>query len=295
MARADAPGVLPRGAEPALAGVSLARHRKTVLSPRRPGPQAPGTARTAHAAASRPRGGASRAPALVSAGSPVDMVERSRRAPSRIAAPAFAGEDRCSRGKTTSSSPGWGRQTPLGRMMRRYWLPALLAREIAEPDCAPVRVRLLGEDPWSPFATASGRVGLLEEFCAHRRVSLFLGRNEQSGLRCVYHGWKYDVEGRCVDMPTEPPESDFRSRIRLAAYPTVGAGRGDLGLARRGRAARFAALRVDRAQGRPAHRHPHLAGVQLAAGAGRRDRQHACLDPAHHADPRHRARRSRRL
>ncbi|MCY4547673.1 MAG: Rieske 2Fe-2S domain-containing protein [Defluviicoccus sp.] len=113
-----------------------------------------------------------------------------------------------------------GPETPLGRLMRRYWLPALLAREIAEPDGPPVRVRLLGE-PLIAFRDSAGKIGLLEEFCAHRRVSLFLGRNEESGLRCIYHGWKYDVDGRCVDMPTEPPESDFRSRIRLAAYPTL--------------------------------------------------------------------------
>ena len=113
-----------------------------------------------------------------------------------------------------------GKEAPLGRLMRRYWLPALLAREIAEPDGAPVRVRLLGE-PLVAFRDSAGRIGLVDEFCAHRRVSLFLGRNEESGLRCVYHGWKYDVGGRCVDMPTEPPETDFRSRIRLAAYPTV--------------------------------------------------------------------------
>ena len=113
-----------------------------------------------------------------------------------------------------------GKEAPLGRLMRRYWLPALLAHEIAEPDGAPVRVRLLGE-PLVAFRDSAGRIGLVDEFCAHRRVSLVLGRNEESGLRCVYHGWKYDVDGRCVDMPTEPPETDFRSRIRLAAYPTV--------------------------------------------------------------------------
>ncbi len=113
-----------------------------------------------------------------------------------------------------------GPEAPLGRLMRRYWLPALLTSEIAEPDCPPVRVRLLGESLVA-FRDTEGRIGLLEEFCAHRRVSLFLGRNEECGLRCVYHGWKFDVDGRCVDMPTEPPETDFKSRIRLAAYPAV--------------------------------------------------------------------------
>ena len=113
-----------------------------------------------------------------------------------------------------------GPEAPLGRLMRRYWLPALLSDEIAEPDGPPVRVRLLGESLVA-FRDTEGRIGLIEEFCAHRRVSLFLGRNEESGLRCVYHGWKYDVSGRCVDMPTEPPETDFSARVRLAAYPTV--------------------------------------------------------------------------
>lgn len=110
--------------------------------------------------------------------------------------------------------------TSMGQVMRRYWVPALLASELPEPDCAPVRVRLLGERLVA-FRDSQGRVGLVEEFCAHRRVSLFLGRNEESGLRCVYHGWKYDVEGNCLDMPNEPPEYDFKNKIRLTAYPTV--------------------------------------------------------------------------
>jgi phenylpropionate dioxygenase-like ring-hydroxylating dioxygenase large terminal subunit len=110
--------------------------------------------------------------------------------------------------------------TPMGRVMRRYWVPALLTSELPHADCAPVRVRLLGERLVA-FRDSQGRVGLLEEFCAHRRVSLFLGRNEENGLRCVYHGWKYDVEGKCLDMPNEPPEYDFKEKIRLTAYPTV--------------------------------------------------------------------------
>jgi phthalate 4,5-dioxygenase len=110
--------------------------------------------------------------------------------------------------------------TPLGQLMRRYWLPVALSEELAEPDGAPVRVRLLGERLVA-FRDTSGRVGLLDELCAHRRASLFLGRNEECGLRCVYHGWKYDAAGQCVDMPTEPAGSRFRSRIRLSAYPTL--------------------------------------------------------------------------
>ncbi|MQG79217.1 MAG: Rieske 2Fe-2S domain-containing protein, partial [SAR202 cluster bacterium] len=86
--------------------------------------------------------------------------------------------------------------TPMGDVMRRYWIPALLASELPDPDCSPVRVRLLGEQLVA-FRDTGGRVGLLSEFCPHRRTSLFFGRNEEDGLRCVYHGWKFDVSGQC--------------------------------------------------------------------------------------------------
>jgi phthalate 4,5-dioxygenase oxygenase subunit len=99
-------------------------------------------------------------------------------------------------------------------------MPALLSRELPKPDCPPVRVKLLGENLVA-FRDSEGRTGLLDEFCAHRRASLFLGRNEQGGLRCVYHGWKYDTNGNCLDTPNEPPESRFNDRIRLKAYPTT--------------------------------------------------------------------------
>jgi phenylpropionate dioxygenase-like ring-hydroxylating dioxygenase large terminal subunit len=81
-------------------------------------------------------------------------------------------------------------------------------------------VKLLGENLVA-FRATDGRVGILDEFCAHRRASLWLGRNEEQGLRCVFHGWKYGVEGNCVDMPSEPPESNFKDKIRLRAYPSV--------------------------------------------------------------------------
>jgi phthalate 4,5-dioxygenase len=113
-----------------------------------------------------------------------------------------------------------GPGTPMGNLMRRYWVPALLSRELPEPDCPPVRVKLLGEKLVA-FRDSDGRIGLVDEFCAHRRASLFLGRNEEGGLRCVYHGWKYDVEGKCVDMPSEPPESNFKDKIQLKSYPAV--------------------------------------------------------------------------
>src|SRR5919106_3580563 len=98
----------------------------------------------------------------------------------------------------TRTGPG----TPMGELFRRYWLPAALSSELPEPDCPPVRVKLLSERLVA-FRDSEGRVGIVDEFCAHRRASLFLGRNEESGLRCVYHGWKFDVEGKCVDMPSE--------------------------------------------------------------------------------------------
>jgi phenylpropionate dioxygenase-like ring-hydroxylating dioxygenase large terminal subunit len=112
------------------------------------------------------------------------------------------------------------RGTPTGDTLRRYWVPALLARELPEPDCPPVRVRLLGEDLVA-FRDTQGRIGLLDEYCPHRRASLYFGRNEECGLRCVYHGWKYDVEGRCVDMMNEPDAASFREKIFITSYPTL--------------------------------------------------------------------------
>ncbi len=116
-----------------------------------------------------------------------------------------------------------GSGTPMGHTMRRYWMPALLAWELPEPDCPPVRVRLLGEDLVA-FRDTQDRLGLLEEYCPHRRVSLFFGRNEECGLRCVYHGWKFDVDGRCVDMMNEPEELHFKNKVRTTSYPMVEVG-----------------------------------------------------------------------
>jgi phthalate 4,5-dioxygenase len=110
--------------------------------------------------------------------------------------------------------------SPMGNTMRRYWVPALLAHEIAEPDGPPVRVRVLGEDLVA-FRDSQGRVGLLDEYCPHRRASLFFGRNEECGLRCVYHGWKFDVSGGCVDQMNEPAENRFLHKVHITAYPTV--------------------------------------------------------------------------
>jgi phthalate 4,5-dioxygenase len=115
----------------------------------------------------------------------------------------------------TRTGPG----TPLGALMRRYWLPALLSEELAEPDGDPQRVRLLGENLVA-FRDTAGRVGLLAEACPHRCASLVYGRNEEAGLRCIYHGWKLDVDGNVLETPPEPPDSTFKDRIKHVAYPT---------------------------------------------------------------------------
>jgi phthalate 4,5-dioxygenase oxygenase subunit len=112
---------------------------------------------------------------------------------------------------------------PAARMMRRYWMPALWTDELPVPDGTPVRVRMFGENLVA-FRDTSGAVGLLAEGCPHRLASLALGRNEEGGLRCIYHGWKFDLNGACVDMPTEPGEHGFRDRMRATSYPVREAG-----------------------------------------------------------------------
>lgn len=111
-----------------------------------------------------------------------------------------------------------GPEAPLNAVMRRYWLPALLSSEIPEPDCPPVRARLLGEDLVA-FRDSQDRVGLLGEHCPHRGTSLFYGRNEECGLRCIYHGWKMDVDGKVLDTPAEPEGSTLKDKVRHTAYP----------------------------------------------------------------------------
>jgi phthalate 4,5-dioxygenase len=116
------------------------------------------------------------------------------------------------------------RGTPMGEVFRRYWLPVLLSEEVPLPDCPPVRFRILGEDLLA-FRDSEGRVGVMEPNCPHRGAPLYFGRNEDCGLRCLYHGWKYDVTGQCVDMPNIPNGDVMKKRMRINAYPTVeGAG-----------------------------------------------------------------------
>ena len=116
----------------------------------------------------------------------------------------------------TQTGPG----TQGGRLFRSYWLPALLSSELPGNDCPPVRVKLLSERLIA-FRDSQGRLGLMDEFCAHRGGSLWFGRNEESGLRCPYHGWKYDTTGQCIEVPSEPVESGFCKRIRLKSYPLI--------------------------------------------------------------------------
>ena len=116
----------------------------------------------------------------------------------------------------TRTGPG----TPMGILMRRYWIPVLFSEQLPGPDCAPVRVKLLGEKLVA-FRNSEGRVGLVDERCPHRNASMFFGRNEENGLRCVYHGWKFDLDGNCVDMPSEPAESNFKRKVKIDAYPCI--------------------------------------------------------------------------
>ena len=112
------------------------------------------------------------------------------------------------------------RGTPMGDLFRRYWHPFLLKEEVPENDGPPVRVRLLGEDLIA-FRDSNGRVGLIGERCPHRGASLFFGINQESGIMCIYHGWKYDVDGNCIDMPSDVPGSRFMEKVHATSYPCL--------------------------------------------------------------------------
>ncbi|HEY1487696.1 MAG TPA: Rieske 2Fe-2S domain-containing protein, partial [Micromonosporaceae bacterium] len=108
----------------------------------------------------------------------------------------------------------------MGDLFRQYWIPALLASELPEDGCPPVRVKLLSERMVA-IRDSDGRYGLIDEFCAHRGASLWFGNSEPGGLRCAYHGWKYDVTGQCLEVPSEPDNSAFCTKVKLTAYPLV--------------------------------------------------------------------------
>ncbi len=112
-----------------------------------------------------------------------------------------------------------GPGTAMGEYFRRFWLPVALSREMPEPDSPPIRLKVMGEDLVA-FRDSTGRVGVIEPFCAHRGANLFYGRNEDCGIRCIYHGWKYDVDGKCVDMPNVPAGAAMHGKISIKAYPT---------------------------------------------------------------------------
>ena len=116
-----------------------------------------------------------------------------------------------------------GPGTTMGELLRRFWLPALMEEEVRENDGAPVRLRLLGEDLMA-FRDTEGRLGVLDAYCPHRRAHLYFGRNEECGIRCVYHGWKFDVTGQCLDMPSEPSETNFKDRVKTKSYSTAARG-----------------------------------------------------------------------
>ena len=110
-----------------------------------------------------------------------------------------------------------GPGTPMGRLMRLHWIPFLRSSDV-QRDGQPHRVRLLGEDLVA-FRDSSGRVGLVDHACPHRGAPMVFGRNEDDGLRCVYHGWKFGTDGRCQDMPAEPANSPMCARMKITAYP----------------------------------------------------------------------------
>src|SRR5438876_2515974 len=112
---------------------------------------------------------------------------------------------------------------PMGQLMRRHWIPVCMSEEVVEPDGTPVKARLLGED-LVVFRDSDGRLGVLDEYCPHRRASLALGRNEECGLRCLYHGWKIDVEGNVVDRPSESHEAVLAKKVTHRMYPSREAG-----------------------------------------------------------------------
>ena len=114
----------------------------------------------------------------------------------------------------TQSGPG----TPMGDLLRRFWMPALLSEELPQRDGPPKKIRIMGEDLLA-FRRTDGRIGIVEPHCPHRGANLYFGRNEECGIRCAFHGWKFDIDGNCVDLPTSPPESTYKDTIKLLAYP----------------------------------------------------------------------------
>ena len=110
-------------------------------------------------------------------------------------------------------------EAPMGALMKQHWVPICLSEEVAEADGDPVNARILGEN-LVIFRDSDGNVGVLDEACPHRGPSLVYGRNEEGGLRCLYHGWKFDADGNCTDMTNVPAHQDFKHKVHAKAYKT---------------------------------------------------------------------------
>ena len=148
----------------------------------------------------------------------------------------------------TQSGPG----TPMGGLLRRFWMPALLSEELPERDGPPKKIKILGEELLA-FRASDGKVGIVEPHCPHRGANLYYGRNGECGLRCAFHGWKFDVEGKCLDLPSSPPESTSPASATSTTFgwrkrPTICASRRNRSRAAPARAPKRASLM---AHGRP--------------------------------------------
>ncbi len=111
-----------------------------------------------------------------------------------------------------------GAGTGMGELLRRFWMPVLLSEELPEADGTPKKIVVMGEELLA-FRDTRGVVGVIDQYCPHRGANLWLGRNEECGIRCVYHGWKFDTDGHCVDMPTSYPDLNAKDQIRIKSYP----------------------------------------------------------------------------
>ena len=111
-----------------------------------------------------------------------------------------------------------GAGTGMGELLRRFWIPVLLSAELPDADGTPKKIVVMGEELLA-FRDTRGVVGVIDQYCPHRGANLWLGRNEECGIRCVYHGWKFDTDGRCVDMPTSYPDLNAKDLMRIKAYP----------------------------------------------------------------------------
>ena len=167
-----------------------------------------------------------------------------------------------------------GAGTAMGELLRRFWMPVLLSAELPEADGTPKKIVVMGEELLA-FRDSRGVVGVIDQYCPHRGANLWLGRNEECGIRCVYHGWKFDTDGRCVDMPTSYPDLNAKDLIRIKSYPVREWG--DMIWAYMGPADHAGIARAGNGAGAGLAplRHQEMAGLQLGAGAGRLDRHRA--------------------